>query len=61
MPRFDYECPQCGEITEVTIPLGDTSHVVWCMECERIMTKLPPNTSFTVRGFSAKNGYSNSR
>jgi rubredoxin len=63
MPIFDYKCPACGHVYR-DIPGRDR---VWCVckgqrpdgsiedvECER----LPAAPAFSIRGYSAKTGYS---
>lgn len=54
MPLFDYACPQCdARITDVLIRTED--HMVWCIECDRIMRRLPaaPAVHFRGSGFYA--------
>lgn len=58
MPRWDYKCPICGVVKEVT-PLTRDS-IVLCTEeghAPAEMDRLFPRTSFVVKGFSAANGY----
>lgn len=33
MPIFDYLCPKCNDVTEVTIRLSDLDTVITCMDC----------------------------
>lgn len=64
MPRHDYKCPTCGMVKEVaTHGLPEYLFFVQCGECpgQPDMVRLPAAPSFTIRGFSAKNGYSGDR
>ena len=61
MPRWDFECKDCGNLVEVSFPdleRADTTPV-YCRHCHSgtPMMRLPAAPSFTIRGFSAKNGY----
>jgi len=63
MPRYDFECAN-GHVREnvwvssyrdaLNAPVG----VSPCVECGLVMTKKPCAPNFTVKGFNAKNGYS---
>lgn len=51
MPIYDYECPECHNVTEVTHPMGDTPDVrckaqvgrvgTCARKCEKIMSAPP--------------------
>jgi putative FmdB family regulatory protein len=62
MPRYDFKCDTCGEVTEVYISswreatANDQSHPCpWCKIGK--MIKQPVAPSFIIKGFNAANGY----
>lgn len=61
---YDYECPQCGQIVrDVTTDRNNPFFEQTCLPCaekhERVvLRRLPSAPNFTIKGFSAKNGYS---
>lgn len=63
MPRYSYECPECGKQATLQVPI-DKRDLVDCAECtanldEPIpMKRLVDAPNFAVKGFNAKNGYS---
>lgn len=57
MPIWDYQCPICGTIKE------DQAEAPLCEHCDQegqpvVMVKRPAAPNFTIRGYSAKSGYS---
>jgi predicted RNA-binding Zn-ribbon protein involved in translation (DUF1610 family) len=66
MPRFDWKCPNCGFVEEMTIPFAESKAgeaTYACPHCKgrdqiHWMTRQIPTTNFAIKGFSAKNGYS---
>lgn len=48
MPRYDYECPECGYIGEHDLPLNRCEEDVFCDLCfipmKKIITKMPLRT-----------------
>lgn len=54
MPRWDYQCPQCGFLCEVANPAGTVTCPVEGAEMDR----QPPKVAFTLVGYTAANGYS---
>lgn len=62
MPRFDFQCPECGRIRELSIPSGLPDYLlqVHCGTCpgKPDLIKLPAAPNFTIKGYSAQNGYS---
>lgn len=59
MPRFDFKCPACGTVSaNVYRSTADARVPPICVNCDAVMEKLPSAPSFTIKGFSAKNGYS---
>jgi len=56
MPRFDYKCPRCEQITERFLPVGQDIPQR-CVNDGVLMEKLPAAPAFAVHGFNAKNGY----
>ncbi len=57
MPRFDYKCPN-GHVREDYESLAQDHKVFVCLICREPMTRQFPAPNFTIKGFSAKNGYS---
>lgn len=64
MPRHDYKCPECGRVAEFDKPEYAYCYCI-CIGvpgvdlamCQK-MERLPAAPNFTVKGYSAKNGYS---
>jgi hypothetical protein len=65
MPRWDYKCPfpECPFTVEVTGTIQDLEHneleQPWCPDHNVPLQRCIGNTSFTIKGYSAANGYSN--
>jgi hypothetical protein len=60
MPSFDFKCPQCGRVYQ-KVGVTTTTTVVYCddhADHDVICVRLPAAPNFTIKGFSAKNGYS---
>lgn len=62
MPRHDYRCPVCQRVQEVYDPMGLPDYLIdlRCGTCpgSPSLEKLPSAPNFTIKGYSAKNGYS---
>lgn len=66
MPRFDYQCPKCGNIVEMSAPhWAGVECLPCCMmpgcfveKAPTTMEKLPAAPNFTIKGFNAGNRYS---
>lgn len=58
MPRWDFHCDVCGTTKELAFPSVDQTESVKCQTCGGILKRLPSAASFTVSGYSYKNGYS---
>lgn len=67
MPRWDFECPNCGRVEEHTYRTYEESETdpPFCKNksCDwstrpTMMRRLPSSGSFSVKGFNASNGYS---
>lgn len=57
MPRYDYRCPQCGEVAEFTMTVEERmKNEVECLECgvwcEPILS--PPALVFKGTGWTEK-------
>lgn len=48
MPNYDYECPKCNLVTEVTHPM--LISVVICNKCKYPMKKLVTGGAFHLKG-----------
>lgn len=59
MPLRDYQCHRCGRVQEILERhTSDDPHTRdWPTCCGLLMYMLPAAPSFTVTGYSAKNGY----
>lgn len=58
MPVWDFYCDFCKTTIELTFRHRDESEDVKCAVCQGLLRRLPSAPSFTVKGFSAHNGYS---
>lgn len=62
MPLFDFKCPECGTIKELHFESFDQAKRchMWCTVCmaHEPMERQPSAASFEIKGYSAKNGYS---
>ena len=63
MPIYDYRCPVCKQVK--TALSRDEPVRCYCTSSAQIgdmssvaMTRLPSSPAFVIKGFSAKNGYS---
>ncbi len=57
MPIWDYKCPLCEKVDEdVLVDIAPSPHR--CMDCKATMDRMPATSSFVVKGYAAKNGYS---
>ncbi len=58
MPLFIYRCPTC----KVTLEYLESQPTPYpdrrCPACQTVVFRVPSASSFIVKGFSAKNGYS---
>jgi hypothetical protein len=62
MPRYDFKCEVCGKVEEHSLPLylgPEEIKTLWPRHCNELMDKQWARPSFTIKGFSAQNGYSN--
>ena len=69
MPIYDFKCVRCGATKEVSFPSFEASEhtSVWCDENEEcvpavhnavcMMVRQVSASAFSVKGFSAANGY----
>ena len=61
MPYYTYQCLNvaCNEefVLHLTLDELDRTHFA-CPYCGRETARIPSRTSFTIKGFSEKNGYS---
>ena len=54
MPRFDFRCRECKNVFE-----EKTVHSLsMCPKCGALADKQPAAPAFSIKGYSAKNGYS---
>jgi len=61
MPVYEYECLGCAEIHELMRPIDQRGFFAVCPKCGRGALQVMSAPSFSVNGFSAKNGYSDNR
>ena len=58
MPLFDYKCPWCDHIDRDVLEPAETLWR-WCKSChEEYMERMPSAPAFSIKGYSAANGYS---
>ena len=55
MPIYEYKCPSCGLKYEFLV---DSDKLDKECRCGAILLKVPSTSSFVIKGFSEKNGYS---
>lgn len=68
MPVYVYRCPVCGNEKQLQRSIEKRDEPVVCgygvkqhrTPAEVLMQRLPTSASFSVLGFNAKNGYSQS-
>jgi putative FmdB family regulatory protein len=59
MPYYEYRCPDCREETTVQyVSHKDVLPTIECPWCGGTMQKRISAPAFNVKGFNAKNGYS---
>lgn len=67
MPLYDFQCPRCGFTHEYLLSAGASEYYrPLCRMCwadDRVpggieMERVPTAANFTVKGYSATNGYS---
>ena len=58
MPRWDFKCEKCGHTDEYAFRNLEEASDIECSKCGGEMIRQPASGSFTIRGFSYKNGYS---
>lgn len=62
MPTYTYECPVCGQRrTEVTSVADRDKGTFFCAfhyPVSVYLNRVPDTPNFTIKGFTAKNGYS---
>ena len=62
MPRYSYECPECGKAATLQVKIARRDKVA-CHECsvfremDILMRRQPDAPNFVVHGLNAKNGY----
>lgn len=59
MPAYDYECPDCRLLIEVTVVRERLNQVaIKCLKCDRVMTRRPMlvNTHYHGPGFYQTEG-----
>ena len=64
MPMYDFKCRACGFEAKDVLLTKRSQHPPYspkCPQCHKIgsLDRQPAAANFSVRGFSAKNGYSN--
>lgn len=50
MPRYDYECPQCGTCIEIRHDFNDSSHRL-CRQCGDVLLRVIPITAVHLKGY----------
>lgn len=55
---YDYECPQCHGIWELSRTVDERDDPYECSMCQVECSRLVSKASFTIHGYSEKNGYS---
>lgn len=50
MPRYDYKCPECRHVVEVSCPIEERDWPVVCTECEEYMVRQFSPTAFQIEG-----------
>ena len=59
MPTYAYSCHTCYNLWNEVRTLAARDQTAQCPRCKSFHTmKVPTTANFTVKGFSAKNGYS---
>lgn len=56
MPRYDFKCPN-GHVREEYMLTAQDMPVFVCLLCREPMVKQPCAPNFSIKGYSAKNGY----
>lgn len=58
MPRWDFDCYDCKEVSELTFPTWDASLDARCPHCKSTrVVRRPSAPEFKVNGYNAQNGY----
>lgn len=60
MPRWDFHCRKCDTTEERSYPSFKDAEWATCPNCGEPVVRLPATGAFTIKGFRAQNGYSNS-
>ena len=62
MPIFDYKCDKCGKVHEFMLFRSDDFICTTCFECGGDLKKVPPISSFQLKGQGwSKDGYSSKK
>jgi putative FmdB family regulatory protein len=62
MPLYEYECVECGEITEAVRKLVDLDDTPRCSKCNAPTKRIISCTSFTLKGDGwYKDGYTRAK
>lgn len=57
MPRWDFYCEKCHATIELAFKSVEDASDARCAECSSKLTRQAASGSFTIRGYSAQNGY----
>lgn len=58
MPRWDFTCEDCNVTSELVFPSVEDTQDARCPKCGGKVARQPAAGSFTIQGYSARNGYS---
>lgn len=63
MPIYEYKCLKCEDIIKSYISLQNFKETCFpiCETCRRLKRKVISKSNFKVKGYRAKNGYSQNK
>jgi putative FmdB family regulatory protein len=56
MPLYEFKCDACNHQMEIRLTSWRLP-TTYCPKCGAVMTRVPSAPNFTVKGYSAKTGY----
>jgi putative FmdB family regulatory protein len=58
MAIYEFRCKKCMKITTKSLPISSSKRRIRCDFCGEESEKIVSKNTFTIKGYSEKNGYS---
>lgn len=59
MAIYEFRCTKCNKINQKSLPISSKIKTVKCIYCDEDSERIISVSTFKIKGYSEKNGYSN--